>query len=54
MDINEWHDRMGYLYAEQERRYRRYRLVRILIVCGAVLVMFLNIFLLAYIRYAPK
>ena len=36
MDINEWHDHIGYPYAEQGRRYRRYRLMRILIVwCGA-------------------
>jgi len=54
VDITEWHEYMQDKYAEQERQYRRYHLVRILIVCGAVLVMFLNVFLLAYIRYAGK
>ena len=54
VDITEWHEHMRDKYAEQERQYRRYHLVRILIVCSAILVMFLNVFLLAYIRYAGK
>lgn len=54
MDIHEWHEFWQDRYAEEERRGRRYRLVRKLIVSGAVLAAFLNVFLLAYIRYAGK
>ncbi len=54
MDIHEWHEFWQDRYAEQERQERRYRLVQKLIVSGAVLVAFLNVLLLAYIRYAAK
>ncbi len=54
MDIHEWHDYMRRLYAEEERRQRRYSRMRRLIIAGAVLAAFLNILLLAYIRFAGK
>jgi hypothetical protein len=51
VDIHEWHEYWRDTYAAQERHYRR---VWRLIVGGAVLVAFLNLLLLAYVRHAGK
>ena len=54
VDIHEWHEYWRNTYAEEERQERHYRRARRLITAGAVLVAFLNVLLLAYIRYAGK